>query len=61
MRPLFTILAVALVLSASYAGPPKKGTPHMPPGYTWETNYDQAKLKAAEAGKLLYLDFYTEW
>lgn len=61
MRPLCTILAAALALSAAHAGPPKKGTPHLPPGYAWETNYDQAKLKAAEAGKLLYLDFYTDW
>lgn len=53
------ILALAAVALAD--GKAKgKGKP-LPPGYTWETNFEVAKLKAAEQGKLLYIDFYTEW
>jgi hypothetical protein len=62
MRPLVATLTLALAASVTLAEPPKKGGPaKLPPGYTWETNFDQAKLKAAEAGKLLYIDFYTDW
>jgi hypothetical protein len=61
MRPFAVAVTLALAASTTFAEPPKKGAAKLPPGYAWETNFEQAKLKAAEAGKLLYIDFYTDW
>lgn len=61
MRLIVPMLAVALASSTALAGPPKKGATKLPEGYAWETNYEQARLKAAESGKLLFIDFYTDW
>ena len=30
-------------------------------GIAWEQDFKKAKLRAAAEGKLLYLDFYTDW
>ena len=30
-------------------------------GIAWEQDFEKAKRKAAAEGKLLYLDFYTDW
>lgn len=59
----FWITAAVLALAATALADGKakgKGTPH-PPGYAWEPNFEIAKLKAAEQGKLLFMDFYTDW
>ena len=61
MRPLVVTLALIVAASIASAEPPKKGAGKLPPGYAWETNFEMAKLKAAESGKLLFLDFFTEW
>jgi hypothetical protein len=54
----------ALVAALLAAGPgpaqPKKPA-KLPEGYVWEKDFEQAKLKAAAEGKLLYVDFYTDW
>jgi len=54
-------IAIALCLSAlsALAEPPK--TPPGPNnGIAWEANYEQAKLKAAGEGKLLFVDILTD-
>ncbi|MEK7470282.1 MAG: hypothetical protein AAB074_23170 [Planctomycetota bacterium] len=52
------LCVVAFALSAVADG--KKGGKAPPAGYAWEANYDQAKLKAAAEGKLLYIEFWKE-
>lgn len=62
MRTLAVTVTLVLVAALAFAGdPPKKAALPLPKGYTWESNFELAKLKAAEAGKLLYVDFYTDW
>ncbi|MBI2920967.1 MAG: hypothetical protein HYY18_07770 [Planctomycetes bacterium] len=57
----FWISAAALALAATAVADGKKDKgPKVPDGYAWEQNYEAAKLKAAEAGKLFFIDFYTE-
>ncbi|MCE9582543.1 MAG: thioredoxin family protein [Planctomycetes bacterium] len=60
----FALLAVPAVLGAlvvsSYAGDKGKGGSKLPEGYNWETSYEAARLKAAEQGKLMFVDFYTQ-
>ena len=55
-------IAFALVVALSALAPlqPKKPAKGLE-GYTWEKDFEQAKLKAAAEGKLLYVDFYTDW
>lgn len=57
MRRILAVALGAALLVPAMAGDKK---PKDPEGYTWETSYDQAKLKAAEKTTLLFLDFYTE-
>ncbi|KAF0243910.1 MAG: hypothetical protein FD180_2991 [Planctomycetota bacterium] len=59
MRKFCTALCVcAFALGAVADG--KKAGKAAPAGYAWETNYEQAKLKAAAEGKLLYIEFWKE-
>lgn len=60
MRRTLALFVAALLLLPAMAGD-KKGGGKLPEGYAWEPNFDMAKLKAAEQGKLLFLDFFTEW
>ena len=30
-------------------------------GITWEKSFAEAKVKAGLEGRLMYLDFYTDW
>lgn len=62
MKSLWIPIALLALAAAALAdGKSKgKGTP-LPPGYAWEPNFEMAKLKAAEQGKLIYIDFYTDW
>jgi hypothetical protein len=53
-------LTVATLLLSAGPDQPKKPAKGLE-GYTWEKDFDQAKLKAAVDGKLLYVDFYTDW
>jgi hypothetical protein len=59
MRRLLFAAALA-ALPAVVCADGKKGAKH-PAGYTWEENYEVARLKAAASGKLLFIDFYTDW
>jgi hypothetical protein len=56
---VFVGLLSALILPALAGDKDKKGSKD-PEGYAWEASYDAAKLKAAEQGKLLFLDFWFE-
>ena len=59
MRKFCSALCVfALALSSFADG--KKGGKAPPAGYAWEANYEQAKLKAASEGKLLFIEFWKE-
>ena len=55
---VFVGLLATLVLPALAGDKDKKSKD--PEGYSWEPNYDIAKLKAAEQGKLLFMDFWFE-
>lgn len=44
-----------LLLSALIALPASAG------GVAWEKSYADAKIKAGLEGRLLYLDFFTDW
>lgn len=44
--PLFALLAAL----PAHAG-----------GVAWEKSFEQAKIKAGLEGRLMYLDFYTDW
>ena len=59
MRRIAFAFAAAALLLPAFAGDKDKKSKD-PEGYTWEPNYDVARLKAAEAGKLLFLDFWFE-
>jgi len=59
MKPIaFAVAAFALLLPA-FAGDKNKKS-RDPEGYDWESNYELARLKAAEQGKLLFLNFWFE-
>ncbi|KAF0246250.1 MAG: hypothetical protein FD180_881 [Planctomycetota bacterium] len=30
-------------------------------GVTWEKSFEEAKVKAGLEGRLMYLDFFTDW
>jgi hypothetical protein len=30
-------------------------------GIAWEKSFNEARVKAGMEGKLMYLDFYTDW
>ena len=47
----FAFAAVALLAAAqAHAG-----------GVAWEKSFEEAKVKAGLEGRLMYLDFYTDW
>jgi hypothetical protein len=50
MRP-FALSALALLAAL----PASAG------GVAWEKSFAEAKVKAGLEGKLMYLDFYTDW
>ena len=50
MKPL-AALSLALLTALSAAAD----------GVAWEKTYAEAKTKAGLEGRLLYLDFYTDW
>lgn len=52
LLPLAFFAAASGALAES-PQPPKDGVP-------WEASYDQAKLKAAAEGKLLFVEFLTD-
>lgn len=53
-------IVFSLVLLAGAEDKKKKGGHAPPTGYAWEANYEQAKLKAASEGKLLFIDFWKD-
>ena len=61
MNRIALVAALAAFLIPAFAGDKDKKAGKLPEGYAWEANYDAARLKAAEQGKLLFLDFYTDW
>lgn len=61
LRRSLALLALALVVTSAGAEKPKAKKATHPAGYTWEPNFEAARLKAAEQGKLLFIDFYTDW
>lgn len=50
MKPLAAI-SIALLSALSAAAD----------GVAWEKSYSEAKTKAGLEGRLMYLDFYTDW
>jgi hypothetical protein len=52
-----TLLAATAVLAGDKD---KKGSKGPPAGYAWEEIYQTARLKAAEEGKLVFIDFYSD-
>ena len=50
MRASVAILALACWTGVASAG-----------GITWERDFEKAKARSAREGKLLYIDFYTDW
>ena len=59
MKRIAAIAALVTLLVPAFAGDKDKKSKD-PEGYAWEPNYDVAKLKAAEQGTLLFLDFWFE-
>lgn len=53
-------IAAALFVAAFAGDKDKRGGAKLPEGYSWEQSYDAARLKSAEQGKLLFVDFYTQ-
>lgn len=60
MRTLCWTAVLAMIAGRALAEGKAEKPSKLPAGYAWEQNYDQAKLKAAEEGKLLFIDLYKE-
>jgi hypothetical protein len=55
------LAALFLAAAVAMAGDKdKKGSKGPPAGYAWQEVYQTARLKAAEEGKLVFIDFYSD-
>ncbi len=50
MKRLASAVFALLAATSAHAG-----------GVAWEKSFEEAKVKAGLEGKLMYLDFYTDW
>lgn len=60
MRAFCWTAALVMIAGTALAEGKAEKPSKLPAGYAWEQSYDQAKLKAAEEGKLLFIDLNKE-